>query len=200
MKIPISKNILDNFSMKNHEYLVDKNFYTNLTGMNEYRLYSYLTLFFNNIVILDIGTLQGRSAIAFSHNESNQVLSYNIVNDINNDSHKIYSKSNVKFFVKNVLDDLTEEFLQKVKIISIDIDHYGHNEQKIMDRLRELKYSGIVILDDILYHPEPEIQRCMKLFWDGITEEKKYDFTPYGHFSGTGIVIMNDDTIEFEFL
>ena len=38
----------------------------------------------------------------------------------------------------------------------------------------------------------------MENFWRNINL-KKYDLTQYGHFSGTGVVIMNSD-IEFEFV
>jgi hypothetical protein len=37
----------------------------------------------------------------------------------------------------------------------------------------------------------------MNRLWDNIAEPK-YDFTKYGHFSGTGIIVMNDD-ITFNF-
>ena len=61
MKIPISNKILDDFVLKNHEYLVDRNYYDNKSGEQEYRLYSYLTTLFNNTTILDIGTNYGRN-------------------------------------------------------------------------------------------------------------------------------------------
>ena len=74
MEIIIDNNTLDNFNLKNHDYLVDINYYDGLSGTNEYRLYSYLSTLFNNSVILDIGTYNGRSAISLSHNVSNQVI------------------------------------------------------------------------------------------------------------------------------
>jgi len=38
----------------------------------------------------------------------------------------------------------------------------------------------------------------MKRLWENI-EDAKYDFTDYGHWSGTGIVVLNDDiTFKFE--
>ena len=70
--------------------------YNNLSGINEYRLYSYLSTLFNNITILDIGTGYGTSAIALSHNETNQVISYNIVDQIGNDS-KLKTKKSIIF-------------------------------------------------------------------------------------------------------
>ena len=109
MEIIISNNILDDFLLKNHDYLVDTTYYDLPSGQQEYRLYSYLSTLFNNIIILDIGTLSGRSAISFSHNNTNKVISYNIVDDIKDPSHKIYTKNNIDFRIKNVLDDLTPE-------------------------------------------------------------------------------------------
>ena len=106
MIIPISNEILDNFTLKNQEYLVSKDLYEDKSGKQEYRLYSYLSTFFYNTTILDIGTLDGRSAIALSHNDTNKVISYDITKLIPN-NHKIYSKHNIIFKIKNILDDLT---------------------------------------------------------------------------------------------
>ena len=198
MIIPISNKILDEFNLKNYEYLVNKNYYSEKSGVQEYRLYSYLTTFFNNIVILDIGTLDGRSAIALSHNTNNQVISYDIHNYINNNNHIIYDKKNIKFNIKNVFDDLNEDFIKNVKIVMIDIDHYETIETLILNKLKELKFSGLVILDDITKHPEPIVNECMNRLWNSI-QDKKYDFTSYGHWSGTGVVVINDDiTFNFE--
>ena len=197
MIIPISNNILDNFKLINHEYLVNRDYYEDKSGVQEYRLYSYLSTFFNNVTILDIGTLDGRSAISLSHNENNKVISYNVVDQIYYTNHKIYSKKNVSFNIKNVLDDLTEDFVKNIKIVMIDIDHYEQTELIIINKLKELKFSGIIILDDITKHPEPDINICMNRLWNNITDTK-YDLTKYAHWSGTGIVIINDD-ITFQF-
>ena len=192
MIIPISNKILDNFKLINHEYLVDKNYYDLKSGVQEYRLYSYLSTFFNNTTILDIGTLNGRSAIALSHNDTNKVISYDIINNIKTNNHKIYSKINITFNIKNILNDLTEELIKDVKIIMIDIDHYEIIEKQIISKLNKLNFSGIIILDDITNHPDPYVNECMNKLWDNL-EYTKYDVTKYGHFSGTGIIIMNDD-------
>ena len=60
MELPISNDILNNFNLKNHEYLVDPTYYDLPSGEQEYKLYSYLTTFFDNAIILDIGTTNGR--------------------------------------------------------------------------------------------------------------------------------------------
>lgn len=129
--------------------------------------------------------------MALSHNTSNQVISYDIIDAINDPNHKIYTKPNIQFKITNVLDDLTAELIQNVKIVMIDIDHLETTELQILNKLRELNFSGIILLDDITNHPETIINECMRKLWENIPEQK-YDVTPYGHWSGTGIVIMND--------
>ena len=51
MIIPISNKILDEFNLKNYEYLVNKNYYSEKSGVQEYRLYSYLTTFFTPFLV-----------------------------------------------------------------------------------------------------------------------------------------------------
>tara|TARA_B110000971_G_scaffold4082_1_gene4145 strand:- start:11918 stop:12511 length:594 start_codon:yes stop_codon:yes gene_type:complete len=191
MEIIISNNILDDFLLKNHDYLVDTTYYDLPSGQQEYRLYSYLSTLFNNIIILDIGTLSGRSAISFSHNNTNKVISYNIVDDIKDPSHKIYTKNNIDFRIKNVLDDLTPELVSKTKIVMIDIDHFEVIEREIIKRLYKLGFSGIIILDDI-HHPGQKERDAMQRLWNSLKYEK-YDITKYGHSSGTGLIILNSD-------
>mgnify|MGYP001300753904 CR=1 FL=1 len=100
------------------------------------------------------------------------------------------SKSNIEFKIGNVLRELTKESIEKIKIIMIDADHKYNVEKSILDRLRELNYSGLVILDDIHHHKEPD-KSCMDRLWNEITE-KKYDVSKYGHDTGTGIVVMGN--------
>jgi hypothetical protein len=189
--ITISKAILDGFELLNKSYLVNPDYYELPSGQQEYRLYSYLTTFFNNCKILDIGTLDGRSAIAFSHNQFNKVISYDIVDHIKDPDHKIYTKNNVEFRLNDVMDDLTSEFIQDVKIIMIDIDHLETIEEKILKKLQELNYSGIILLDDI-HHPDLVMRNAMERLWSRIPYEK-FDITDFAHWSGTGLVLMNTD-------
>lgn len=191
MNITLSNELLDKFELKNQDFLVDKNYYDLKSGQQEYRLYSYLSTLFNDIKILDIGTYNGRSAVSLSHNENNKVISYNINDDIKDLNHKIYTKSNIEFLIKNVLDDLNEEFLNDVKIVLIDIDHFYTIEKLIIDKLKELNYDGIILLDDII-HPSPKEFEAMQKLWNEI-EDEKYDITKYGHWSGTGLINLSKD-------
>jgi len=207
MIIPISNAILDDFVLKNQDYLVIKkgyNFFNLKSGIQEYRLYSYLTTFFNNITILDIVTFNGNNAIALSHNETNHVISYDDLNSIDDDNHIIYSKHNIKFNIVNIgnfLYDLNEEFVKKIKIVVIDVDGSFLNIRMIETMINKLDYSnfsGLIILDDITNHPNPDIKNKMNKFWDSI-KYKKYDFTKYGNYFGTGIILINTN-IDFNFL
>lgn len=191
--IQVLNRVLDSFELKNHEYLVSKEYYDNLSGYNEYRLYSYLTNFFNGTVILDIGTYMGRSAVSLVDNSANHVITYNIVDDIQLPGHPIYRLPNLEFRMKNVLDDLTPEFIQNVSMIFIDIDGYGVREREIIAKLDEVGFSGLLFIDDI-YHPDVELNRCMGELWEELkTTHNVVDMTRYGHYTGTGLVYMNTD-------
>lgn len=197
IEILINNSVLNSFLMKNTEYLFHQDYYLNLSGVHEYRLYSYLSTFFNDTVILDIGTSFGRSAIALSHNENNKVISYDIINWINNDNHKIYTKQNIEFRLKNIIDDLTEEFISKCRLVIIDIDHFKTMETIILDKLNKYKFSGIIILDDI-YHPQKDMYEAMQKLWKNINIPK-FDITKYGHSTGTGLILMNANDIHLVF-
>lgn len=196
MVINLNNLYLDEFKMINFEYLVTSTYYNLNSGEQEYRLYSYLSTLFNDTIILDLGTSHGTSAVALSHNINNKVITYDIINCINNDNHLIYKKHNIEFRIKNVLDDLNEEFVSKIKIVMIDIDHYGNVEKDIIDKLYKLNFSGIIILDDVFNHPDYEINNCMNTLWnklDTYKNTKKVDVSKYGHWTGTGILLMNTD-------
>ena len=79
----------------------------------------------------------------------------------------------------------------------IDIDHYETIETLIINRLKELNFSGLIILDDTTHHPDNLVNTCMNRLWNNI-QDTKYDFKKYGHCSGTGIVVINFD-INFHF-
>jgi len=185
--------LLNAFTMRNQEYLVATDYYEEPAGQSEYRLYSYLSTMINDSIILDIGTLEGRSAIAWSHNDRNHVISYNLFDQIPA-GHRIRTKHNVEFRVGNVLDGLTPELLRRTRIVMIDIDHYGAVEWQIMQKLSDLWFNGIVILDDLFRHPDAEMAACMAQLWADVDTlanvRAKYDLSELGHWTGTGLVVM----------
>ena len=147
-------------------------------GQSEYRLYGYLSTFFNQSYILDVGTRNGGSALALSYNETNKVISYDLVEQ----GASQIEKDNITFKIQDFREDETLEW-DKISIIMIDVDpHDGVQEVEMMEFLEEKGWKGILLLDDI--GPAwPEVQDM----WDAI-EEPKIDVTEVGHMSGTGLV------------
>lgn len=167
-----------------------KNFITGKTGEEHYRLLSYIVKQLpKNSVVIDVGTFVGASAIAMSfQNEHVTVITYDIINLIPTDKPSLHDFPNIKFILKNGLDDI-ESFLI-APIIMLDIDpHDGIQEELFISRLMKLGYNGIVICDDIHLNVD------MEDFWNSITL-KKIDVTWYGHWSGTGIIVFNPSFID----
>ena len=147
-------------------------------GQSEYKLYAYLSTFFNKSTILDIGTRVGGSALALSYNPTNQVISYDLVEP----GASSIKRGNITWKIQNFMEDETLDW-NNIPIVMIDVDpHDGSQERVMMDWLRDKGWKGILIHDDI--GPSwPDIQ----LMWNEIPEEK-FDVTEIAHMSGTGIV------------
>jgi hypothetical protein len=147
------------------------------SGVCEYQLYAYLSTFFNNSIILDVGTRTGGSALALSYNDSNKIISY----DLQEQGASNIKKDNIIWKIQDFRDDETLDY-DKISIIMIDVDpHDGIQEREMFDFLREKKWKGILLLDDICDWPD------IKKLWEEF-EDTKLDVTEIGHFSGTGIV------------
>ena len=82
----------------------------------------------------------------------------------------------------------------------LDIDHYGKTEQKIILKLEELGFKGIVLLDDIhIRNVDQNMNEAMRNLWDWVSYPNKHDVTRYGHWSGTGIFTVNMPHLKFSF-
>jgi len=151
-------------------------------GQSEYRFYAYMSTWFNNTTILDIGTRTGGSALALSYNPTNKVRSYDLVEQ----GASSIKKDNISWNIGDFMEDEDIDW-DNVSIVMIDVDpHDGSQERVMMDWLREKGWEGILMHDDI--GPGwPDIQ----LMWDEIPEEK-FDVTEIAHMSGTGIVNFGD--------
>ena len=147
-------------------------------GQSEYRFYAYMSTWFNKTTILDIGTRTGGSALALSYNPTNQVRSYDLIEQ----GASVIKKDNITWNIGDFMEDEDIDW-DNVSIVMIDVDpHDGSQERVMMDWLREKGWKGILMHDDI--GPGwPDIQ----LMWDEIPEEK-FDVTEIAHMSGTGIV------------
>jgi len=186
-EIIISKNDVRNYDLGllsvDNYYSPEFFRWSNGAGVSEFRLYAYLSEKVNDCIILEIGTRHGGSTTAFSANPKNIVISYDIVPW---ETHEKLIKSNIDLRIGNFMEDETIDY-NNVDIIMIDVDpHDGIQEPPMVEFLKEKKWSGILIVDDIstvLDNPYPE----MRSMWLDFPYEK-YDVSDIGHYSGTGIV------------
>lgn len=175
----INKNIeIDNVNLI--EYLLphDNNkYFLKKTGEEHYKFLSYLSTVTDDILILDIGTYLGHSAIALSFNSKNTVNSFDVqmVRNVNN-------KENINYYIDDVFK--YRDLVLSSKIILLDTNHTGEFEQDFFNFLIDINYKGILILDDIHLNKE------MLMFWDAIKIDK-LDITKIGHVTGTGLVFFN---------
>jgi predicted O-methyltransferase YrrM len=153
-------------------------YYEYPSGKEHYRLLKYISRQYKNENIFDIGTNNGVSALALSHEKSNHVNSYDIVYFHETEFIK---ESNITFNVSNILD--TSEVLNNTKFIMLDTNHDGTFEKLFYEHLTNSNYKGLLFCDDIHLNPE------MEVFWNSIRHEK-VDLTSIGHNTGSGLVIF----------
>jgi hypothetical protein len=150
--------------------------YHGMSGREHYRLLMYISTLFNDNVLFDVGTNECRSAIALSYNNNNKIKSFDII-QINPENPVI---ENVEFILG---DSTKDKNIHTTPFIFLDVDHDGTYENIFYSFLKESKWKGLLMLDDI------HLNDAMKNFWNKI-EEEKYDLTSIGHWSGTGVVLF----------
>jgi hypothetical protein len=162
-------------------------------GKEHYRLLAWLSLYLEkNEVIYDIGTYLGYSALALSYNRTCRVKTYDITNSIPEHGIGPKDRSNITFYMENILSE-SFSAIKESQVIFLDTFHDGTFEKEFFDALVKIGYKGLLFCDDIHLNPE------MKAFWDSISLPK-IDVTSVGHWSGTGIVMFDPDTISFRLL
>lgn len=155
------------------DYFLDTNF------KEHYQLLAHLSTRFQDATFFDIGTLKGYSALALSYNNANRVISYDIADF--KELSLAEQLSNIEYRIGNALD--APELLSSDMIL-LDTAHDGEFEAQVYAFLRQHRYRGLLLLDDI------HLNDPMKQFWAGI-DMPKHDLTDIGHWSGTGIVIFD---------
>lgn len=171
--------------------------YINEPGIEHYKLLAYLSNQINNGIIIDIGTHTGFSALALSNNKNNKVYTFDLIDKITeNDKKLFWYNNNVHFSTDNLLDNpensIWKDTILNSSIIFLDIDpHEGSEEYNFYLWLKEKNYNGLLILDDIYYFKEMRDN-----IWHKIPTSEKYDLTQFGHWSGTGLVVFNNQKIE----
>jgi len=154
-----------------------QNYFISKSGQEHYRLLAYVSQQNNWVDILDIGTLKGCSALAFSVNLANKVRSFNVDDEF--DLNQV--PTNTEFIIDNILNEKYRDVILGSKYIMLDTYHDGTFEKEFYDYLVSINYKGYLLLDDI--HLNFEMER----FW-GLIPKEKYDITNIGHATGTGVV------------
>lgn len=178
----ITNNDLDFIDMDDFKYINSleyQDYYKRFSSFEHYRLLKYLSKNLDNETFLDIGTLKGCSSLALSYNKSNNVISFNVTNQLDLN----YYPENIEYLIDNVLNEKYVDLIIQSKIILLDTNHDGIFEQQLFNRLEEVGFKGILILDDIY------LNKQMKSFWQNIKKDK-LDITHIGHVSGTGVVFF----------
>jgi predicted O-methyltransferase YrrM len=157
-----------------------------ICGNEHYRLLAYYSTLFDNSILLDIGTHKGKSALALSYNKSNTVISFDIVDNV--DNRRIKTKENIEYNLENLWDiEIQNKWMETIlnaPFIFLDVDpHNGTMEYYFYSFLKKINYKGILLCDDIWYFKEMRDN-----FWYKIPDKYRYDLTEYGHWSGTGII------------
>lgn len=198
LRFSITKNDLNTLDLSKCEESIvwcpTAQYFNKQAGSEHYRLFAYISKCLpKNHIVLDIGTFYGMSAASLAYNENIHVKTYDIYDSITDEPNvmTIRNVNNIEYLIKDCCDDL--DVMKSASIIVLDVDpHDGVQEREIVQNIRESGFKGVLICDDI------HLNDGMRSFWNDIPEPKK-DVTPYGHWSGTGIVFFsNAIDISFE--
>ena len=166
----------------------DSQFYNIFPG-EHYRILNGIVKYLNPKLIVEIGTFTGMGTFALSQNLSGEIVSFDIVDYKNFETHLSdqFLKEN-KF--KQHLSDLSEkneyekyyQLLNNADIIFIDAPKDGKFEYKLLANMTNLKNkkNKILILDDIKF-------MNMINLWNSI-KSPKMDIVSVGNWTGTGLV------------
>lgn len=144
-------------------------------GVEHYQLLSYLSNKVTDKLFFDVGTFRGSSALALGYNEKNRVISYDVENKKNCD----ISEPNIEFKLGNCIEDSS---LLNADLILLDTAHDGVFESRFLKHLKDSKYSGVVLMDDVNVYPVL-LDLANQLKERNVVE--LVDLTGIGHFSGT---------------
>ena len=163
---------------------------------NGCKFYEWIASRFDGGIIVEAGTLKGRSARSFSRGApSSIVISYDIVYRKHLDANlgNIITYDNI---ITKVLDinKVDPTWFSKVDIIYLDISHNGPDEAVFLERIKP-HFKGILIMDDI--NDEEQYPGLYSMF-QNITREKHIQPDLIGASRGTGVLPYGDWTVEID--
>ena len=173
---------------------------------------AHLSTYFNDSIIVDLGTHRGGSAAALSYNKSNEVYTFDItpqeeaVELFKEDEYK-----NITYIIGNCIENnwhgqpqhdassttLSEplksekEIFLSSELIFLDVDpHDGIQEPQVLKFLIENDWKGLMVCDDI-GHQHP----AMHEWWNSIELPTYTIHHKFAAGTGTGIVCFNNQQI-----
>lgn len=169
-----------------HRYDADALFYK--AGNQHYQLLATIAASCpEGTRFLEIGTRLGMSSLAIRHGGKVALTTCDLEDNIP-EGKSIKAFPDINFLLKDGFELLESD--PPWEIIFIDVDpHDGVQERRMITKLVEMDFKGILLLDDIHLNPE------MQSFWDWIPAGRKVDMSRFGHNSGTGVVLFGDSKI-----
>ena len=132
------------------------NAYKNSFGLHYYSILAYLSTCFNDSIIVDLGTLDGNSAVALSYNKSNKIYTYDIESkETAVSKFELEEFKDIEYIIINCIKDnwahqRDRDIFLSSKLIFLDVDpHDGIQEDIVLRFLVENDWKGIMICDDI---------------------------------------------------
>ena len=199
-----------------YSYIIEKS----LSEYNQghyYVILAHLSTYFNDSVIIDLGTHRGESAAALSYNKSNKIYTYDIAHRGEAvDRFKKEEFQNIKYILGNCIEDnwsgmamlegdppkSDKEIFLSSELIFMDIDpHDGIQEDRVLNFLISNNWKGIMVCDDIGMGREPGKENAhpqMRDWWYTINLPK-YDISKnyYAAGTGTGIIAFGGQEVLF---
>ncbi len=180
-----------------------------------YVILAHLSTYFNDSILIDLGTHRGESAAALSYNKSNIVYTYDIEHRAEV-VQRVEEEKNIRYIIGDCINDdwsgfagfpgvepkTDREIFLSSELIFLDVDpHDGIQENKVLNFLINNNWKGVLVCDDIGLgledgkeneHPE------MRDWWHSI-ELKKYNISSnhYASGTGTGIVCFDNQEVIF---
>ena len=172
---------------------------------------AHLSTYFNDSVIVDMGTHTGNSAAALSYNKSNKVYTFDITPT--EEAAELFKEDeykNIIYIIGNCIENnwygqplgpfstnLSEplksekEIFLSSELIFLDIDpHDGVQEPQVLDFLITNNWKGGMVCDDIGHQHPP-----MHDWWNSIELPTYTIRNKYAAFKGTGIIVFDGQEV-----
>ena len=205
------------------------NKYGSSPAYHYYAILSKLSTYFNDSVIVDLGTLYGNSAAALSYNKTNIVYTYDIEHRAEaTDIFKKEEFKNIEYIIGDCIENdwkgfpiwdthpntwptpyhigdqpkNDKEIFLSSELIFMDVDpHDGIKEDRVLNFLISNNWKGVLVCDDIGTGREPGKQNAHPSMrdWWNTIDLPKYDISKNYYAAGTGTGVVCFDNQEVIF-